>query len=64
MTGEFDMKKIEILGTGCPKCRALKENAETAAKEMGIDLDEVERVVNMISRNKFKLSVPEVCKLK
>jgi small redox-active disulfide protein 2 len=30
------MKKIQILGTGCPKCKALAENAETAAKELGI----------------------------
>jgi len=26
------MVKIEILGTGCPKCKKLAENAETAAK--------------------------------
>jgi ACR3 family arsenite efflux pump ArsB len=25
------MKKIQILGTGCPKCKALTQNAETAA---------------------------------
>ena len=30
------MKKIQILGTGCPKCKKLAENAETAAKAMGI----------------------------
>jgi small redox-active disulfide protein 2 len=29
------MKKIQILGTGCPKCKALAQNAETAAKELG-----------------------------
>ena len=29
--------KIQILGTGCPKCKKLTENAETAAKELGID---------------------------
>ncbi|MFA5424113.1 MAG: thioredoxin family protein [Phycisphaerae bacterium] len=33
------MKKIEILGTGCPKCKKLAENAETAAKEMGIEYE-------------------------
>jgi small redox-active disulfide protein 2 len=27
--------KIEILGTGCPKCRKLTEVAEQAAKELG-----------------------------
>ena len=30
------MKKIQILGTGCPKCKKLAESAETAAQEMGI----------------------------
>jgi len=31
------MKRIQILGTGCPKCRKLAENAEAAAKESGIE---------------------------
>lgn len=31
------MKKIQILGTGCPKCKKLAENAEAAAREMGIE---------------------------
>ena len=37
------MKKIQILGTGCPKCKALAQNAETAAKELGLEytLDKV-----------------------
>ena len=30
------MKKIQILGTGCPKCKKLAENTEAAAKELGI----------------------------
>lgn len=30
------MKKIQILGTGCPKCKKLAENAEAAAKELGV----------------------------
>jgi len=29
--------KIQILGTGCPKCKKLAENAELAAKKLGID---------------------------
>jgi small redox-active disulfide protein 2 len=28
--------KIEILGTGCPKCEALKQNVETAVQELGL----------------------------
>ena len=31
------MKRIQILGTGCPKCKKLSENAEAAAKELGIE---------------------------
>jgi small redox-active disulfide protein 2 len=30
------MKKLQILGTGCPKCRKLAENTEAAAKALGI----------------------------
>jgi len=33
------MKAIQILGTGCPKCTKLAENAEEAAKAMGIDYE-------------------------
>ena len=40
------MKKIQILGTGCPKCAQLAENAETAAKELGIEY-ELEKVTNI-----------------
>jgi small redox-active disulfide protein 2 len=29
--------KIQILGTGCAQCKQLTENAETAAREMGLD---------------------------
>ena len=35
------MKKLQILGTGCPKCKKLTENAETAASELGIDIEVV-----------------------
>jgi small redox-active disulfide protein 2 len=31
------MKKIEILGTGCPKCTKMAQNAEEAAKFSGIE---------------------------
>lgn len=37
------MKKIQILGTGCPKCKTLTANAEQAAKEAGIEY-EIEKV--------------------
>ena len=43
------MKTLQILGTGCPKCRRLAEQIEAAAREMGLryelekvtDLDEI-----------------------
>ncbi len=40
------MKKIQILGTGCPKCKKLAENAETAAKVLGIEY-EIEKVTDI-----------------
>ena len=38
--------KVQILGTGCPKCKTLTQNAESAVKELGIDCD-VEKVTDM-----------------
>ena len=38
--------KIEILGTGCPKCKKLAENAEAAAKDLGIEY-EIEKVTDI-----------------
>ena len=38
--------KIQILGTGCPKCNKLTETAEAAAKELGIDYD-LEKVTDI-----------------
>ncbi len=40
------MKRIQILGTGCPKCKKLAENAEAAAKELGLEC-EVEKVTDI-----------------
>ncbi len=40
------MKKIQILGTGCPKCQKLAENAEEAAKNLGIEY-EIEKVTDI-----------------
>ncbi len=33
------MKKIQILGTGCPKCNQLAANAEAAAKELDLEYE-------------------------
>ena len=46
------MKKIQILGTGCSKCKALALNAETAAKEMGIEC-QIEKVTEINEIMKF-----------
>jgi small redox-active disulfide protein 2 len=46
------MKKIQILGTGCPKCKKLSENAEEAAKGLGIEYD-IEKVTNINEIMKF-----------
>jgi small redox-active disulfide protein 2 len=40
------MKKLQILGTGCPKCKRLAENAEAAAKAMGIEYT-IEKVTDI-----------------
>lgn len=40
------MKKIQILGTGCPKCKKLTENAEAAAKALGIEYT-IEKVTDL-----------------
>lgn len=31
------MKKIQILGTGCPKCKQLERNAQAAAQALGLE---------------------------
>jgi small redox-active disulfide protein 2 len=44
------MKKIAILGTGCPKCRKLYEMAEETAKSMGIEyqMEKVDDIVKIM----------------
>ena len=46
------MKKIQILGTGCPKCNALTQNVKTAAQEMGIEC-QIEKVTEINEIMKF-----------
>jgi small redox-active disulfide protein 2 len=33
------MKKLQILGTGCPKCKKLTEIVDEVAKSMGIEYE-------------------------
>ncbi|HOX05318.1 MAG TPA: thioredoxin family protein [Planctomycetota bacterium] len=32
-------KTIQVLGTGCPKCQKLAENADAAAKALGLEYE-------------------------
>jgi len=40
------VKTIQILGTGCMKCRQLALNAETAARDIGVEY-ELEKVTDL-----------------
>jgi small redox-active disulfide protein 2 len=46
------MKKIQILGTGCPKCKKLAENAEAAARQTGIEY-EIQKITDINEITKF-----------
>jgi small redox-active disulfide protein 2 len=50
------MKRIQILGTGCPKCRKLAENAEAAARELGLEC-EIEKVTDLEAIMAFHVMV-------
>ena len=44
------MRRIQILGTGCPKCKTLTANAESAVKELGIEaqIEKVEKIQDIM----------------
>ncbi len=44
------MLKIQILGTGCPKCKTLMANTEAAAKALGIEaqIEKVEKIQDIM----------------
>jgi small redox-active disulfide protein 2 len=46
--------KIQILGTGCPKCKALASNAESAVTELGLNA-EIEKVTGIQDILKFQI---------
>jgi small redox-active disulfide protein 2 len=46
------MKKIQILGTGCPKCKKLAETAEAAAKELDLEFN-LEKVTDINEMMKY-----------
>jgi len=42
--------KVQVLGTGCAKCRKTAENAETAVRELGIqaEVEKVEKIADIM----------------
>ncbi len=46
------MKTIQILGTGCPKCKQLAENAALAITAAGVD-GHIEKVTQITEIMKF-----------
>jgi small redox-active disulfide protein 2 len=50
------MKKIQILGTGCPKCKQLAQCAQQAANELAIPY-EIEKVTQINDIMKFGVMI-------
>ncbi len=44
------MKKIQVLGTGCQKCKLLTANAEAAVQALGLEatVEKVEKIVDIM----------------
>lgn len=44
------MKKIQILGAGCSKCKTLTANAESAVKALGVEaqIEKVEKIADIM----------------
>ncbi len=42
--------KIQILGTGCPKCKTLMANAEEAVKALGVEaqFEKVDKIADIM----------------
>lgn len=49
------MKKLQVLGPGCPKCEELSKRTEDAAKTLGVDyeLEKVKDLNQMMSLGVF-----------
>lgn len=39
------MEKVQVFGTGCPKCQQTAENAKAAAQALGVEIN-LEKVEN------------------
>ena len=45
------MQKVQILGTGCPKCKQLEENVRMAVHQLGLQVEVVKvSDINEITR--------------
>ncbi len=44
------MKRIQVLGTGCPKCKMLTANAEAAVQALGVEatVEKVEKITEIM----------------
>lgn len=63
------MKKIKVLGPGCPKCKTTYNNVLEAVKQMGIEADvtKIEDIKEMMKYNVLTtpvLMIDEVAKVK
>lgn len=58
---EVTCLKIEILGTGCAKCKGLENNVRQAVKEMGIDAEivKVDSIMEIMDRG--VMMTPAMC---
>ena len=50
------MRKIQILGTGCKKCKKLAEHAEEAAKELQLEY-EITKITDIPEIMKFGVMI-------
>lgn len=50
------MRKLQVLGSGCPKCKKLAEMTEEAARSMGIEC-EIEKVSDIREIMAFRVMV-------
>jgi len=46
------MKKIQVLGPGCPNCEKLMNNTQAAVTELGFDC-EIEKITDIVEITSF-----------
>ena len=46
------MKRVQVLGPGCPKCQKLRSHVEEAVAELGIDAS-VEKITDIMEITNF-----------